>query len=66
MTVTLTRMINCDARGVPGYDRCPAFYEGLPAEKLDQVRKDSRKLGWTRSGGFDYCPEHPHGAGGAR
>lgn len=52
-----TIAVGCEARD------CYAEIEGLPGERLAEVRKQARMAGWTTGAGQsgrvgDYCPKH--------
>lgn len=62
MTVNKIVLIECDYRGRAGetlrLTRCKATWEGIVAEPRDVVLAHATREGWTREGGYDYCPTH--------
>ena len=70
MSVHKRIVVECDHR-TPEWDqdalgpgpslrlvRCSATWEGEIAEPRDVAIDRAHRYGWSRDGGYDYCPEH--------
>ncbi len=60
MSVITTLDIQCDAPGCPAWEH--GSQKGLWVS-VRSARETVKRLGWSKSAGLDYCPEHGHKGG---